>query len=90
MDVFTHFIKKWEKLYEGIMDPLWLDQVLPASVFAAGNDQPLLYVNYVRLDDVDFFNKFEEVYGTNLLHIWTQFYHWKDNGTYGQPTRGEL
>ena len=72
------------------MDPLWLDQVLPASVLLGGVDMPMVYVNYVRLDDDDFFRKFEEIYGVNIMHIWTQFYHWKDAGSYGQPTKGEL
>ena len=90
MDVFTHFVKKWSKLYDGIMDPLWLDQVLPASVFVNGGDGKLVYVHYVRLEDDDFFRKFEEVYGVDILHIWTQFYHWKDEGSYGQPSKGEL
>ena len=88
MDVFTHFVKKWNKLYEGILDPLWLDQVLPALVLLGGIDMPLVYVNYVRLEDDDFFKKFEEIYGVNIMHIWTQFYHWKDAGSYGQPTKG--
>ena len=90
MDVFTHFVKKWKKLYEGIMDPLWSEQVLPASVLLGGVDMPLVYVHYVRLEDDDFFRKFEEIYGVDIMNIWTQFYHWKDAGSYRQPTKGEL
>ena len=89
MDIFTHFVKKWEKSYVGKMEEAWLDTVLPASVMLVDPLGEYLYVKYGHLNDEDFFAKFTSIYGVDLLHIWAAYYHWA-TASHGQPTFGEL
>ena len=89
MEVYTHFTKKWAKSYTGLMDPNWLDAVLPASCMSVDPLSEMVYVEYAHLVDEDYFAKFLEVYGVDLLHVWSKYYHW-DHSCYGQPLTGQL
>ena len=89
MEVYTHFAKKWQKSYQGKMDPDWLDAVLPASVMLVDPFGEYVYVKHGYLNDEDFFAKFTEIYGVDLLNVWINYYHW-EHDCYGQPTFGQL
>ena len=89
MEVYTQFTQHWEHLYDGIINPDWLDVVLPASAMLVDPLDEFIFVRHAELNDTDYIAKFDEHYGIDLLHVWMNFYHW-EGASFGQPTCREL
>ena len=90
MDGYAEFKIQWNEHYDGECDQEWLSTVCPAIALFRPLDKEFLYIDHVRSEDHDFFEEFNNQYGCDPLFIWTNFYHWKDDGGYSQPSFGEL
>ena len=90
MDAYADFKAVWNDQYEGDCDGTWLNTVCPAVALHRAFDKEYLFVEHVRDELHDFFEEFTNQYGCDPLFIWTNFYHWKDDVGYSQPTFGEL